>query len=144
MDAQRNPDNAVLPLDKAVLKCISQWPEPARRSFSTIRHIVLDVASRTGVGTLEETLKWGQPSWLPRKKGVGATLRCNWSAKRPDHISLFVHCGSRIIEMIQPLYPTSFQYEGQRGLHMVLDDPLPIDAIDHCVALTLTYHRKSA
>ncbi|MEM9576111.1 MAG: DUF1801 domain-containing protein [Pseudomonadota bacterium] len=137
-------DRARVPRDTPEVQgCVKAWPENARNQFAAIRAIVFDAASRADVGPLIETLKWGQPAWLPERKRVGSTLRCCWSPARPAVISLYVHCGTTLIETMKTLYPAPFEYEGNRALHMALDAPLPCDAIDHCALLTLTYHRKA-
>ncbi len=41
-----------------------------------LRRLILDVASSTeGVGPVEETLRWGQPSYLTAQSGSGSTIR---------------------------------------------------------------------
>lgn len=124
--------------------CVETWPDDAQRQFRRIRGLVFTVAERAEVGTLEETLKWGQPSWLPQKKRLGSTLRCTWHPGHADRISLYVNCNTSLVETLRSLYPDTFEYEGRRGLHMPLNLDLPVDAVDHCAFLTLTYHRKSA
>jgi hypothetical protein len=123
---------------------VSNWSPPAQDHFTTLRRIVWTVAERAEIGGLEEALKWGQPAWLPQRRNIGTTLRCNWQAAQPDRFSLFVPCSTSLVETIKTLYPKSFTFEGQRGLHLTLDHPLPLDVVDHCAFLTLTYHRKRA
>lgn len=131
------------PLPATVKTCITQWSEHAQLAFHEVRQVVMTVAARTPIGDLTETLKWGHPAWLPRTPGIGSTLRCNWSAKTPDRLSLYVHCQTTLVDTLRELYPDTFTYEGNRALHMTLDAPLPYDAVDHCAVLTLTYHRKT-
>lgn len=142
--ARTGNQTALPPLPAEFSSCVARWPAPARRYFDTIRRIVWNVAVRAEIGTLDESLKWGQPSWLPQRKRVGSTLRCYWHPARADTISLYLNCNTTLAETMKTLYPTSFDYEGRRGLHLSLHAPLPKDAIDHCAFLTLTYHRKSA
>ncbi|MGC3936656.1 DUF1801 domain-containing protein [Roseobacter sp. EG26] len=130
-------------LPKNMEDVIRQWPDPAQSRFADIRETVHQVAQRAQIGTLVETLKWGQPSWLPKRPRIGTTLRCDWQAHEPDRLALFVHCQTSLIETLRTLYPKSFTFEGTRALKLALDEPLPMDAIDHCAFLTLTYHRKN-
>ncbi len=123
---------------------IIRWSARAQAHFTALRQIVHNVARRAEIGTLTETLKWGQPSWLPATPRVGSTLRCDWHETAPDRLSLYVHCQTTLAETMHTLYPDAFTYEGNRALHIALDHPLPEAAIDHCALLTLTYHRKSA
>lgn len=143
MADQRDTLTTCPPLPKAIETCIAPWSEQAQRAFQGVRQVVVTVAARTTIGDLTETLKWGHPAWLPRTPGIGSTLRCNWNAKTPDRLSLYVHCQTTLVDTLRLLYPDTFTYEGNRALHMSLDAPLPYDAIDHCAVLTLTYHRKT-
>ncbi len=55
--------------NSAVARVFDRYPEPRRKKLIRLRQLVLDAASETeGVETLEETLKWGEPSYLT--KGV--------------------------------------------------------------------------
>lgn len=132
------------PLPDQITTSMSHWPRPAQARFAALRQIVHSVANRAEIGTLTETLKWGQPSWLPTTPRIGSTLRCDWHDTEPDRLSLYVHCQTTLAETMRALYPDAFTYEGNRALHMDLRQPLPHDALDHCAFLTLTYHRKTA
>ncbi|WP_390914400.1 hypothetical protein [Pseudosulfitobacter sp. SM2401] len=131
-------------LSNPLASAIQVWPKPAQNQFHAIRAIVQDAAKTAEIGALSETLKWGQPSWMPQKSGIGSTLRVAWSDKHPDEIGLFVNCNSTLSEQIRTLYPASFRYQGNRALYLGLSAPLPEQAIHHCAHLTLTYHRTKA
>ncbi|MEX0281761.1 MAG: DUF1801 domain-containing protein [Arenibacterium sp.] len=108
-----------------------------------MRSIILNTASDLPGLTLLESLKWGQPSWLPDRPRIGSTLRVGWSEAHPNRISLYVHCQTTLAETMRDLYPDSFTYEGNRALHLDLTAPLPEQAIAHCATLPLTYHRRA-
>ncbi|WP_300031186.1 hypothetical protein [uncultured Roseobacter sp.] len=126
------------------MTAVSGWPAPARRAFEDIRTTVLDAASEVPDLRVVETLKWGEPSWLPENRRTGSTLRAAWKPALPDQISLFVNCNSAISATILEIYPTAFVYGRNRALRMPLSAPLPTEAIAHCAVLTLTWHRKTA
>lgn len=132
------------PLPDTIHARISKWPAPAQARFGDVRATIHAVADRAGIGAVTETLKWGQPSWLPATPRVGSTLRCDWHERAPSRLSLYVHCQTTLAETMRLLYPIAFAYESNRALHMALDQPMPHDALDHCAFLTLTYHRKTA
>lgn len=131
-------------LPPAFQQTVDTWPAPARSGFAAIRKIILDTANDIPDLTILETLKWGQPSWLPDRPRIGSTLRANWSPDAPDRLSLFVHCQTTLAATLRDLYPDAFTYDGKRALHIDLAAPLPEQAIAHCAELTLTYHRKRA
>ena len=51
--------------DAAVKAVFDGYPEPIRSKLMALRSMIFETARRTdGVGDIEETLKWGQPSYL--------------------------------------------------------------------------------
>ena len=120
---------------------LSNWPHAAQMHFCTLRDIAHDAAKVAKIGGLTETLKWGEPAWLPATSGIGSTLRASWSLKRPKALGLFLNCNSTLPETMRTLYPTTFEFDGIRAISLPLDCPLPTDALHHCAHLTLTYHR---
>ena len=61
----------------AVAAAFEICPTAVRGHLLTLREQIFDVAATTqSVGTLHETLKWGQPSYAEDKK-VGTALRLN-------------------------------------------------------------------
>jgi hypothetical protein len=132
------------PLPAQVAQAVATWPDPAQQAFHEVRQTILETAGAIPELEVIETLKWGQPSWLPSRPRVGSTLRAGWAAGRPECLSSFVHCQTTLSETMRTLYPDSFTFDGNRALHMALDAPLPLEALAHCADMTLTYHRKSA
>lgn len=120
---------------------IADWPVKARNTLWQCREIFETVAKQAAVGTLDETLKWGQPSWRPTKPRTGSTLRMDWNPKFPDQLSLFVDCKTDLAARMQTLYPHLSENDGQRHLAISLDAPLPVQAITHLADMTFTYHR---
>lgn len=118
------------------------WPQQAKDQFCEIRALILAAAEQADVGVVEESLKWGQPAWRPKRARTGSTLRLNWQDNSPQTIALFVDCKSTISATMRDIYPHDFQYESNRGLRLYLGTPLPEQAIDHLARLTFTYHRK--
>ena len=108
-----------------------------------LRELVFKAASRSeGVGTIQETLKWGEPSYLTVGPNSGTAIRMNWHRDRPGVCSLFFHCQTDMIATCQTFYPALFDYDGNRRLSFSVDRPMPEEALQHCMALALTYHRR--
>src|SRR5262249_19134376 len=60
----------------AVKAKFATYAPAQRRQLEAMRALVLDVARATaGVGAIEETLKWGQPSYLTPETKSGTTIR---------------------------------------------------------------------
>ena len=121
----------------------SGYPDAVKENMLALRELVFEAASRTeGVGTVEETLKWGEPSYLTVRPKSGSTIRMDWKAAKPDHCSIFFHCQTDLIATCRELYPDVFEFEGNRCLSFAADKPLPAEALKHCMALALTYHQR--
>ncbi len=121
---------------------LRHWPDPAANAFREIRTVILDAAAQAGAGPLSESLKWGQPAWRPTRPRQGSTLRLMWQDRSPQSLALYVDCKTTLAETMREIYPTEFEYEKNRGLHLRLDSPLPMQAIEHLARLTFTYHRR--
>ena len=51
-----------------VAAVFNNYPENMRKKLMFLRELIFDTAAATeGVGKLEETLKWGEPSYLTPK-----------------------------------------------------------------------------
>lgn len=121
----------------------SGYPETVRPSMLALRELLFEAASQTeGVGTIEETLKWGEPSYLTHRPKSGSTIRMDWKPDRPNHCSLFFHCQTDLIRTFSELYPDQFEFDGNRRMSFVADNPPKADVIRHCLALALTYHQR--
>jgi len=60
----------------AVDAVFSAYPRPIRAKLLALRWLIFDTAKTTkGVGALQETLKWGQPSYLTAETKSGSTIR---------------------------------------------------------------------
>jgi hypothetical protein len=113
-------------------------PPDVRDKLLALRTLVLETAAVTpGVGRIEETLKWGQPSYLTPETGSGTTVRID--AYPGGAVAMFVNCQTNLVETYKAHYPT-LEFEGVRAV--VLRDGIDEAALRHCVALALTYHQR--
>lgn len=88
---------------------------------------------------LEETLKWGQVSYLTSDSKSGSTIRIDQVKSGPDRVALYFHCQTSLVETFREPYP-DLVYGGNRCILLDADKELPKEALRHCVALALTYH----
>jgi hypothetical protein len=122
-----------------VAKVFAAYPDAMRQKLLMLRALILEVAARTdGVGPLEETLKWGEPSYLTTASKSGSTIRIN--AAGPDRYAIYVNCRTNLVDTCRSLYPDDFAYEGDRAVILRLDQAPPLEPLGHCIALALTYH----
>jgi len=129
--------------DDAVLAVFAAYEPPVRERLLHLRELILETAAGTkGVGGIEETLKWGQPSYLTGETRSGTTIRIDQVKAVSGQIALYVHCQTTLIESFRELYPGELRFEGRRAILLDVADELPETALRHCIALALTYHSR--
>lgn len=124
-----------------VADAFANIPAPARRSMLLVRERIFTVAqSNTGIGPLTETLKWSEPSYLPKKARVGTTVRLGYSSKRPDQWGVFVSCQTTLVDAYRGLFADELRFDGNRGILFGVDEKPPLDSLEVCIEMALTYH----
>jgi hypothetical protein len=120
-----------------------QYAETTRQKLMTLRQLIFDVASTTeAVGTIEETLKWGQISYLTHNPKSGTTLRIDEYQPDTQQIAVFVHCRTSLVETFQHMYPDYFRYEDNRAVIWDDLDNARVEILKHFIELALTYHQR--
>lgn len=118
------------------------YPKPVKAKLLALRRLILDTAKTTsGVGALEEALKWGQPSYLTTESKSGSTIRIDQVKAEAGRYAVYFHCQTDLVETFRELYP-ELRYGGNRSILLDAADKLPEAALRHCVALALTYHLR--
>src|SRR5258705_6917489 len=134
--------------DPAVDAVFNAYPKPVKARLLALRRLIFDTAKTTrGVGALQETLKWGQPSYLTTETKSGSTIRIDQVKSAADQYAVYFHCQTDLVKTFRQLYPTEFSYGGNRSILLSAADDVSEPALRHCVALALTYHlnkRKAA
>jgi hypothetical protein len=127
--------------DPAVAAAFDTYPKPLKTKLLALRRLILATAKATkGVGAVEETLKWGQPSYLTPETKSGSTIRIDRVKSAANQYAVYFHCQTNLVETFRELYPSEFSFGGNRCIILNADDDLPEAALRHCVALALTYH----
>jgi hypothetical protein len=81
------------PSDPAVDAVFGAYPKPLKARLLALRRLILDTAAATkGVGELQETLKWGQPSYLTAATKSGSTIRIDRLKASANQYALYFHC----------------------------------------------------
>ena len=131
----------------AVEAVFDAYPKPVKARLLALRRLILDTAKATkGVGVVEETLKWGQPSYLTPETKSGSTIRIDQVKAEPGQYAVYFHCQTNLVDTFRELYP-ELRYGGNRCIMLDAEDKVPEAELRHCVALALTYHlgkRKGA
>lgn len=121
------------------------YPPDVKDKLLGLRRLIFDTASTTeGVGALQETLKWGQPSYLTAQSKSGTTIRIDQIGSLPGRYALYVHCQTNLVSTFRELYPDELTYDGARAIVFDQDKDIPEEVLRHCIALALTYHLRKA
>ena len=129
--------------DLAVEKTFANYPAPMRRKLLALRALIFQTAAATdGVGTITETLKWGEPAYVTAQSKSGSTIRIAWKKSQPGQYALYFNCQTNLIESFKTLFPTAFNYEGNRAIVFDESATVPKDALAFCIAAALTYHAQ--
>lgn len=127
----------------AVAQAFEAFPPGVRRKLLRLRELIFTTAAATpGVGTIEETLKWGEPAYLTPQSKSGSTVRLGWKKARPTQFAMYFNCQTTLVESFRTLFPHDFGFEGNRALVFDEAAALPTDALTHCISAALTYHRS--
>ena len=127
--------------DDAVASAYRAFPAAERSMLLDIRALVFETADRTdGVGEVLETLKWGEPAYLPVRPRTGTTIRLGVPRTSPGHCAVWFHCQTNLAERYGELYGDRFRIEGRRAILLPTGPVADRDALAHCISMALTYH----
>jgi uncharacterized protein YdhG (YjbR/CyaY superfamily) len=125
-----------------VASTFAAYQPDIRERLLELRELILTTAETTkGVGQIEETLKWGQPSYLTKRPKSGTTIRIDRDNSDKGDFALYVSCQTNLVDNWRQHYP-ELSFGGTRSIHFKLDEPLPSDVLSHCIAMALTYHLR--
>lgn len=128
----KNPDVAAI---------FEAYTEEIKSKLMFLRQLIFDVASRTdGVGALEETLKWGQPSYLTTQTKSGSLIRIDQIKSQEEKYAMFFHCQTTLVDTFKEMYRDKFEFGGNRSLIFSVKKKVPVKELRHCISMALTYH----
>ena len=127
-----------------VAAVFASYPEAVQADLLALRQLILDTADAIeGVGAIEETLKWGQPSYLTSETGSGSTIRIAATGPRSTHdYAMYFICHTNLVETFEHLFGDVLTYEQNRALLFTVGQSLPEKELRECVAMALTYHQS--
>ena len=131
---------AEAPIDAKVRAVFDAQPPAMRSALLALRGHILAASATPGVGALTETLKWGEPAYLPAAPRIGTTVRINAVKGSSDRYAAYFHCQTTLLESFRHLYPDTFAYEGARAILFRVGEPVAEEPLRHCLALALSYH----
>ena len=120
------------------MKVIGSYDMPVQKKLLNLRRLILEAAEETEqVQKLEETLKWGEPSYVAKK---GSTIRIDWKEKNPEQYAVYFKCTSKLVPTFKLFFGDLFTYEGNRAIVFDLKEEVPEKELKQCIAAALRYH----
>lgn len=134
----KTTNNLKVKTDSRVETVFNNYPNNIRVKIEQLRKLILETASEIEtIKNLEETLKWGEPSYLTKK---GSTIRIDWKKGKPEQYAMSFQCTSSLVETFKIVYKDTFKFEGNRAILFPLNDTIPVTELKQCIVAGLTYH----
>ncbi len=124
-----------------VAAVFAAYPKKMRTRLLFLRQLIFDVASGIeGVGEIEETLKWGQPSYLTLQTKSGSLIRIDQVKSNDEQYAMYFHCQTTLVDTYKEMYRNLFEFGGNRSILFNVKNKVPVEELSYCIALALTYH----
>lgn len=131
--------------DAAVSKVFAVYEPEVGKALLSLRDTILEVGASLDGGRLpEESLKWGQPAYRRATRTEGTSIRIDAVRDMPGGYAVFLHCQTTLVEDLRALFPTSFEFQGNRALVMRAGERVDQDALRHAIRMAFTYRRRRA
>jgi hypothetical protein len=117
----------------------NKYPDIVRKKLLNLRNLIIETAREIEeISEIEETLKWGEPSYLVKN---GSTIRIDWKEKQPEQYAIYFKCTSKLVPAFKSAFGDTFKYEGNRAIVFKMDDTIPKSELKRCIASALLYHK---
>ncbi len=122
-----------------VTSLIETYPACVRKRLLYLRQLIIETASeQEEITVLDETLKWGEPSYLTKH---GSTIRMDWKQETPEQYALYFKCTSKLVPTFRRLFKDVFSFERQRAILFRINEEIPENELKCCVRAALRYHK---
>ena len=127
-------------LPREVNRAFDALPAPIGKRLLQVRELIFAAAAaHDDVGSLTETLKWGEPAYLTDETGSGSTIRLG-RLKDSDQAAILFNCKTTLVDTFRERFPDRFEYRQTRALLLPVAGKLPERELAVCLSLALTYH----
>lgn len=130
------------PMSPSVQEVFRSYPLEYRGPLLLLRALIVDVAHNTpGVGSLSESLSWGQPSYRAAQPKAGTAVRLG--RHESASIALFVPCQTSLIGEFRGLFP-ELNYSKNRAIVLDPRDDVPQTELAVCIERALSYRLRTS
>lgn len=120
-------------------KKLDSFPNEIKEKLLILKELIYKVAKEEKIKDLEETLKWGEVSYLTK---YGSTIRIGSTKNTINEYAIYFNCKTKLIKTFRVLFPDIFNYKGNRAIVFTLEDEIHKEELEYCILLALTYHKR--
>ena len=120
-------------MNPSIKEKFDAYPDHVRELMFDLRGLILEVAQENGA--VDESLKWGEPSYSAKK---GTPIRIDWKEKSPEQYAVFFNCQTKLIPTFREVFP-NLEYEGKRAIVLRINKTLPVKELMKCLETALRY-----
>jgi hypothetical protein len=126
-----------------VREILRAYPKPIQTKLLALRTLLYKIAEETeGVGVLEETVRWGQASYLPSASKSGSMIRIDRYRKDDSRCALYFFCQTTLVDSFKEMFGAALTYEGNRAVIVDVAGELNTPVISQCMEMALTYNLR--
>ena len=82
--------------DKNVHRVFTSYPAEVQEKLLFLRELIFRTAEEDqSIGLLEETLKWGEPSYLTPITKSGSTVSIDWKKSNEGQYAIYFKCTTK-------------------------------------------------
>ncbi|MCH9632679.1 MAG: hypothetical protein S4CHLAM6_10170 [Chlamydiae bacterium] len=127
--------------DTEVSEIFDSYPPIFRKKLLFLRNLILKIAKEDPrIGSIDETVRWGEPSYLTSETKSGSIIRIHWRASKPKEYAMYFHCGTTLISDFRKKYSKELCFGGNRSIIFQEVDKVPTKIISACIKMALTYN----
>ena len=113
------------------------FPQPARETLMALRAMIYEISETLPVGRIEESTKWGQPSYATPDTKLATPIRLGLS--KAGDPAIFTHCQTTVMSDFRALAPANMAFDGNRAVHLPIDKSPNLDELAPLIRAALTY-----
>jgi hypothetical protein len=128
--------------DQSVRAAFEAFPRRVQLQMKRLRRLILDVAhDDPHIGELTETLRWGEPAYIPNASG--SLVRLGWKSRTPEEVLLLFHCQTSLVSDFRARFGDTLQFQKDRAIILPVDSRIDEPIIRTCVHHAFTYKRRT-
>jgi len=125
-------------VNKEIQAKFDDYPTNVKVRMIELRRLILSLIEREDLGPVQETLKWGEPSYFV--KG-GSSVRIDWKMKTPEHFYVYFHCQTQLIETFRELHSDRLAFQGNRAIVLDVNQALPVAELEQSLLMAFQYKK---